>query len=273
MTDENPGTPTGNGTPPPPPTPTNAPTAPEPQPEAAQLNLTFSDSTGNSVSFKMKRSMKLGKAMNAFSAKVQRDISQLRFLFEGERLRPEDTPDMKQMEDSDIVDVHMEQIGGTSSFEDWDDWVDFVQEADDELKAVHHAIAKSVLKPTYAQIQRLNQNIINLTAENMDLKIQISEQKRALEHARTLATAQKAGVNGDVLFIKVEGRKWDSRYYRVRFCDPLHRVFDNYARYEGISPEHLVFTSKDKQTVYRGEQTPIEAGWKDLDTVMAFYDP
>lgn len=94
MTDDNPGTPTGNGTPPPPPTPTNAPTAPEPQPEAAQLNLTFSDSTGNSVSFKMKRSMKLGKAMNAFSAKVQRDISQLRFLFEGERLRPEDTPDM-----------------------------------------------------------------------------------------------------------------------------------------------------------------------------------
>jgi hypothetical protein len=66
---------------------------PLPQPvEMRQLALTFNGSAGESVTFKIKNTMKLRKAMEAYSARVQRPVDQLRFLFDGQRLRNEDTP-------------------------------------------------------------------------------------------------------------------------------------------------------------------------------------
>lgn len=61
-------------------------------PQAEQIKIGFNDSNGSGLEFKLKTSTKLGKAMNAFSAHMQRDIKQLRFLFEGHRLQPDDTP-------------------------------------------------------------------------------------------------------------------------------------------------------------------------------------
>ena len=62
------------------------------QVEMRQLELTFNGSAGESVTFKIKNTMKLRKAMEAYSARVQLPVDQLRFLFEGQRLGNEDTP-------------------------------------------------------------------------------------------------------------------------------------------------------------------------------------
>lgn len=58
-----------------------------------QVELKFKGNNNDEVTFKMKYAMKLKKAMEAYSARVQQPVDQLRFLFEGERLGEDDTPE------------------------------------------------------------------------------------------------------------------------------------------------------------------------------------
>lgn len=57
-----------------------------------QLTLKFRDMDGFSIDFKLKPVTKLGKAMNAFSARLQKDPKELRFLSEGRRVLADQTP-------------------------------------------------------------------------------------------------------------------------------------------------------------------------------------
>lgn len=56
------------------------------------LNIKVTDNN-NEVFFKIKRSTKLEKLMNAFCERQGKSISSVRFLFEGSRVQPTDTPD------------------------------------------------------------------------------------------------------------------------------------------------------------------------------------
>ncbi|KAK3669928.1 SUMO protein smt3 [Recurvomyces mirabilis] len=83
-------------------------------PPAAPLSmsLTFRDQTDFALTFKLKATTRLGKAMNHFSAKAEKAPNTLRFLFEGDRINADSTPADVGLEDGDVVEVHMEQIGG-----------------------------------------------------------------------------------------------------------------------------------------------------------------
>ncbi|KAK5119723.1 hypothetical protein LTR85_007299 [Meristemomyces frigidus] len=76
------------------------------------MSVTFRDQAGYEVQFRLKETTKLGKAMDHFSAKSERDRQTLRFLFEGQRVLPDSTMESCGMEDGDVVDVHLEQLGG-----------------------------------------------------------------------------------------------------------------------------------------------------------------
>ena len=56
------------------------------------LNIKVTDNS-NEVFFKIKRSTKLEKLMNAFCDRQGKSPSSVRFLFEGSRVQPTDTPD------------------------------------------------------------------------------------------------------------------------------------------------------------------------------------
>jgi small ubiquitin-related modifier len=56
------------------------------------LNIKVTDNN-NEVFFKIKRSTQLKKLMDAFCERQGKQISTVRFLFDGTRVRPEDTPD------------------------------------------------------------------------------------------------------------------------------------------------------------------------------------
>lgn len=94
------------------------------------LNIKVTDNN-NEVFFKIKRSTQLNKLMNAFCERQGKQLSTVRFLFDGTRVRPEDTPDTVRlpqttvpkhganiplnqldMQDGDTLEVHQEQIGG-----------------------------------------------------------------------------------------------------------------------------------------------------------------
>lgn len=59
---------------------------------AEHLNIKVADNN-NEVFFKIKRSTKLEKLMNAFCERQGKSSNSVRFLFEGSRVQPSDTPD------------------------------------------------------------------------------------------------------------------------------------------------------------------------------------
>ncbi|KAL3431382.1 ubiquitin-related domain-containing protein [Aspergillus tetrazonus] len=89
------------------------PSAPAPEAPAPveHLNIKVTDNN-NEVFFKIKRTTTLKKLMDAFCDRQGKQPSTVRFLFDGTRVRPEDTPDTLDMADGDTLEVHQEQIGG-----------------------------------------------------------------------------------------------------------------------------------------------------------------
>ncbi|KAK4143283.1 ubiquitin-related domain-containing protein [Dichotomopilus funicola] len=82
-----------------------------PQPPSEHLNIKVTDNN-NEVFFKIKRSTKLDKLMTAFCERQGKSPASVRFLFEGQRVQPTDTPDTLEMQDGDTLEVHQEQVGG-----------------------------------------------------------------------------------------------------------------------------------------------------------------
>ena len=113
---------------------------PEDQPKSEHLNIKVTDNN-NEVFFKIKRTTALSKLMNAFCERQGKAPSSVRFLFDGARVNPTDSPDsvstlpprrtypilqrlhlhsaanlsatQLEMADGDTLEVHQEQIGGT----------------------------------------------------------------------------------------------------------------------------------------------------------------
>ncbi|PHH61296.1 hypothetical protein CDD81_526 [Ophiocordyceps australis] len=75
------------------------------------LNIKVTDSS-NEIFFKIKRSTKLEKLMNAFCERQGKAMASVRFLFDGTRVQPTDTPEALDMTDGDTLEVHQEQVGG-----------------------------------------------------------------------------------------------------------------------------------------------------------------
>lgn len=67
------------------------------------------------VVFKVKKTTKFEKILNAFCQKKAVDISQVRFVFDGTRINPSMTPEDMDMEDGDTVS--------------WNEWIGSMQES------------------------------------------------------------------------------------------------------------------------------------------------
>ncbi|KAK4386946.1 Small ubiquitin-related modifier 1 [Sesamum angolense] len=70
---------------------------------------------GNEVFFRIKRSTQLKKLMNAYCDRQSVDFNSIAFLFDGRRLRGEQTPDELEMEDGDEIDAMLHQTGGATA--------------------------------------------------------------------------------------------------------------------------------------------------------------
>ncbi|KAG6407511.1 hypothetical protein SASPL_130502 [Salvia splendens] len=61
--------------------------------QAGHINLKVKGQDGNEVFFRIKRSTQLKKLMNAYCDRQSVEFSSIAFLFDGRRLRAEQTPD------------------------------------------------------------------------------------------------------------------------------------------------------------------------------------
>ncbi|KAK2431188.1 Small ubiquitin-related modifier 2 [Trifolium repens] len=80
--------------------------------DIAHINLKVKGQDGNEVFFRIKRNTQLKKLMNAYCDRQSVDLNSIAFLFDGRRLRAEQTPDELEMEDGDEIDAMLHQTGG-----------------------------------------------------------------------------------------------------------------------------------------------------------------
>lgn len=75
-------------------------------------NIIVKDQQGGEVHFKVKTTTKFEKIFAAYCAKKVVDVTAIKFMFDGQRLKAEDTLADHDIEDGDIIDAMIEQIGG-----------------------------------------------------------------------------------------------------------------------------------------------------------------
>ena len=80
--------------------------------ESVPVNLRVVTQRGEEIFFKVKSSTKLGKLMDAFCQRKGCRTTEVRFTFDGKRISPQHTVASMEMEDGDVIDVHMEMQGG-----------------------------------------------------------------------------------------------------------------------------------------------------------------
>ncbi len=81
--------------------------------DAQHINIKVKAQDGTEIFFKIKRSTQLKKLMDAYCTRQGLSGNQCRFIFDGERLKDDDTPDKLEMENGDEIDVMVEQTGGS----------------------------------------------------------------------------------------------------------------------------------------------------------------
>ena len=77
------------------------------------ISLTVADQSGGApVQFRIKKTTPLRKLMDAYCKKLGLSKQAVRFTFDGNRLREQDTPKASGIDDGDEIDVFQEQQGG-----------------------------------------------------------------------------------------------------------------------------------------------------------------
>ena len=88
---------------------------PAPAPASAsvvgQLNLKVVTPDGNEILFKCKETTPLQKLMTAFCNRQGVEGQSVRFMYDGCRLNPSQTPQVLDMDDWDVIDVQVENVG------------------------------------------------------------------------------------------------------------------------------------------------------------------
>eukprot|EP00339_Tiarina_fusa_P004581 CAMPEP_0117042784 /NCGR_PEP_ID=MMETSP0472-20121206/29773_1 /TAXON_ID=693140 ORGANISM="Tiarina fusus, Strain LIS" /NCGR_SAMPLE_ID=MMETSP0472 /ASSEMBLY_ACC=CAM_ASM_000603 /LENGTH=111 /DNA_ID=CAMNT_0004754117 /DNA_START=19 /DNA_END=354 /DNA_ORIENTATION=- len=76
------------------------------------INLRVVAQDGNEVYFKIRKTTPMKKLMGAYCERQGVAMDSIRFLFNGQRIQPEQDPSQLDMEDSDVIDAVLAQTGG-----------------------------------------------------------------------------------------------------------------------------------------------------------------
>ena len=88
--------------------------ADEGETEYIKLKVVGQDS--NEIHFRVKMTTAMGKLKKSYSERVGAPIASLRFLFDGKRIKDEETPKNLEMEPDDYIEVFSKQLGGKQIF-------------------------------------------------------------------------------------------------------------------------------------------------------------
>mmetsp|Transcript_20581 Transcript_20581/g.45044 ORF Transcript_20581/g.45044 Transcript_20581/m.45044 type:complete len:92 (-) Transcript_20581:252-527(-) len=84
----------------------------KPSTDGQHINLKVKAQDGNEVFFKVKKTTPLRKLMEAYCKRQGVAEKDVVFLFDGSRLKEDQTPHALEMEDGDEIDAMVHQTGG-----------------------------------------------------------------------------------------------------------------------------------------------------------------
>lgn len=76
------------------------------------IQVTVTAQTGGDVMFRIKPTTAMGKMFDAYHGRMGTKAGSTRFLYNGERLLPTNTPKELDMHDGDVIDAVLQQTGG-----------------------------------------------------------------------------------------------------------------------------------------------------------------
>ncbi|KAL7580531.1 hypothetical protein ACA910_003659 [Epithemia clementina (nom. ined.)] len=76
------------------------------------ITVRVRDQTGEETFFKIKRTTKMQKVFDTFATRKGVQATSLRFMLDGERIDPTQTPKTLELDDQDQIDCMLEQSGG-----------------------------------------------------------------------------------------------------------------------------------------------------------------
>jgi len=82
------------------------------QEDAKKLRLVVKSDSGQDVTFDVRPGVLFSKVFAAYCKRTGTDEKEVRFLFDGQRLRKDQSPESYDMEDEDVIDAMVEQTGG-----------------------------------------------------------------------------------------------------------------------------------------------------------------
>jgi small ubiquitin-related modifier len=93
-------------------------TQPDVKPQANDLGvlITVRGQDGNAMKFKVKPNTTISKVMDAYCSSNGLNQTSVRFLFDGMRLNREQTVKSLGLQNEDVIDVVLEQTGGSILF-------------------------------------------------------------------------------------------------------------------------------------------------------------
>jgi len=78
----------------------------------ARIDLKVVGQDAGEVFFKIRRTTPFGRLFKAYSEKKGVQLGSVRFLFDGQRLTDDQTPEKMQMSSGDVIDALLQQTGG-----------------------------------------------------------------------------------------------------------------------------------------------------------------
>ncbi|KAI7731019.1 hypothetical protein M8C21_017413 [Ambrosia artemisiifolia] len=79
--------------------------------QGAHINLKVKNQDNVELFFKIKRNTQLKKLMNAYCDRMSVELNSIVFLFDGRRIRGDQTPDELEIEEGDEIDAMLPQTG------------------------------------------------------------------------------------------------------------------------------------------------------------------
>ncbi|PVF97026.1 ubiquitin-like protein [Serendipita vermifera] len=82
------------------------------KPKGGKLMLVVSSPDGQQIKIGIKSTSTFEKMFKAAADRFGLNQTMIRFLYDGQRLRPDQTPEEFDMQDDDMIDMQVQQIGG-----------------------------------------------------------------------------------------------------------------------------------------------------------------
>ncbi|KCV71472.1 hypothetical protein H696_02418 [Fonticula alba] len=86
----------------------------KPQIKSDVVSIKVMNQDQSAITFKLKRTMPLRKVIDAYCERMGIQKSGFRFCFDGERIHEDQTPEELDMQDDDIIEVMLMQVGGSN---------------------------------------------------------------------------------------------------------------------------------------------------------------